>query len=145
MTVRLMLAILFACSLTGCKKEPPPIVAVSGIITLDGKPLPKVEVRFYPEESGLPGDYIAIAVTDDDGKYTLMTNNQSGACVGVNKVTISEGPPPEGARSQEKFDLYKATLKNRPIPEHYGTLASSPLTITVSADKTDYPIALKRR
>ena len=140
-----MLILLAAAALTGCKAEPPPIVAVSGIVTLDGKPLPKAEVRFYPEQPGLPGDYIAIAVTDENGKYTLMTNNQNGACACTNKVTVSEGPPPDDARSQSKFDAYKATLKNRPIPEKFGTLASSPLTITVKADQSDYPITISRR
>ena len=142
--IALRLIPVLILALTGCKAEPPPIVAVTGQVTLDGLPLPKVEVRFYPTAESLPADYIGIAVTDDNGNYSLMTNNQSGACIGINKVTVEEGPPPEGMRDPNKFDRYKNTLKNRPIPTMYASVASSPLEVTVTAGQSEYPLKLKR-
>ena len=126
MPARILFVVLVA-ALTGCKAEPPPIVAVTGTVTLDGFPLPKVEVRFYPEPSGLPGDYIAIAVTDENGKYTLMTNNQNGACACVNKVTVSEGPPPDEARSQSAVRPLQGHAQEPADPRevrHAGAIAA---------------------
>jgi hypothetical protein len=139
-----MIAVLAALTLCGCKKSAPPIVPVTGIVMLDGQPLPKAEVRFYPQEEGLPSNYIGMAVTDDNGRYTLMTNGQSGGCAGVNKITIAEGPPPDNARVQGAFEAYKQTLKNRPIPDRFGRLSAETLTITVAAGQSEYPIDLTR-
>lgn len=135
---------LLAVMLAGCTKSPPPIVAASGIVKLGGQPLAKAEVRFYPLDPGIPGDYIAIAVTDDQGRYTLMTNNVSGACACAHKVTVTEGPPPDDARDQGKWERYLKTLKNRPIPAQYASVAQTPLTVTVKAGQTEYPIELNR-
>lgn len=142
--MRLLTVAALALALCGCKKSPPPIVPVSGLVTLDGSPLAKCEVRFYPQQEGVPGDYIGIAVTDENGRYTLMTNGQPGGCACVCKVTVAEGPPPDDQRNQTAFDRYKATLKNRPIPAKLGLLDEDTLTITVTAGQSDYPIALKR-
>lgn len=62
---------------------------VSGHITLDGKPLPNVAVRFQD-----PGGSATIAKTDSSGFYQLRYSlNQSGAPIGTHKVTIFTPPP----------------------------------------------------
>lgn len=133
----------------GCTKEPPPIVPAAGVLLLNGEPLGKAEIRLYPQEKGLNGDFIAIAVTDDNGKFTLQCNGQPGACAGVHQVTVGEGPPPkdargESAKAQQAYTAYAATLKNRPIPPRYATLAESPLTLTIVAGTGEYKIELSR-
>jgi len=68
------------------------VAPVSGVVTLDGKPLANAHVVFQPETSagktnvgvGSYGD------TDASGKYTLKTadNDQPGAVVGKHRVEI---------------------------------------------------------
>ena len=59
------------------------------------------------------------------------------------------GPLPEGARgmsaaAQTKASQYMAGLKNRPIPAAYGSVAKTPLTITVDPKTAEYKIELSR-
>jgi hypothetical protein len=147
--LRILLVIAIGLGLTGCKKSPPPIVKVSGTITLDGVPLDRAEVRFYPEQEGISGNYIAVAVTDENGKFTLESNGQSGACACAHRVTVSESPPPKEARGESTqarmaSAAYARSLKNRPIPPRYASLADSPLELTITADRSDYTIELTR-
>jgi hypothetical protein len=78
---------LFGCG-AGTK-----IVPVSGIVTLDGKPLANAHVAFQPATSG--GKSIvgvgSYGNTDADGKYTLKVadSDQPGAVVGKHRVEIN--------------------------------------------------------
>jgi hypothetical protein len=63
----------------------PDMGTVSGIVTVDGKPLPKATVRFFPA-SGRPSQ----AITRDDGSYELCyIGGDKGALLGEHRVTIS--------------------------------------------------------
>jgi hypothetical protein len=145
----LMLGFLIAATLTGCKKAPPPIVAVSGVVLLNGQPLDKAEVRFYPMHPDLDGSFMGSAVTDDTGAFTLMTQGKPGACACEHKIVVCEGPFPkdtrgESARAQMAMGEYMMTLKNRPIPETYTNLPDTPLAMTITAAVADVKLELKR-
>jgi len=139
-----------ALVLSGCSKSPPPAVPVEGVVTLNGKPLPNAEVQFVPMIKGFGAEYIAIGTTDEQGHFTLTcANGQEGACACENKVTVTDPPTPESGRgmsgqAQMAAARFKAALKNRPIPERYGNLAQTPLSITVTADRKDYKLELSR-
>lgn len=66
-------------------------VPVSGVVTLDGKPLPNALVAFQPvaESGGTPGPG-SYGVTDASGAYSLRRadNDQPGAVVGNHRVVI---------------------------------------------------------
>ena len=137
-----------ALAIAGCSKSPPPIVPVEGRVTLNGKPLPNAEVRFYPMIA-FGGEYIAIGETDDDGRFKLACPAGAGACACECRVTVTEAPLPDGFRgmsadAQAKAAKYQNSMKNRPIPPQYANLALSPLKIDVSADRKDYDFALTR-
>ena len=75
------------CTLSGCGG--PQFGFVSGQVTLDGKPLPDISVRFEDE-----GGSAAIARTDKAGKYEMRyTVDHMGAPVGKHKVTIFTPAP----------------------------------------------------
>ncbi len=58
---------------------------VSGVVTQDGKPLPKAEVTFTPES----GDRISTGSADASGKYSLIfTRDRTGAVVGKHSVSV---------------------------------------------------------
>ncbi len=68
-------------------------VPVSGVVTLDGKPLANAHVAFQPEAakgSANPG-MGSFAMTGPDGSYTLHTadTDQPGAVVGTHRVEIN--------------------------------------------------------
>jgi hypothetical protein len=131
----------------GCQKSPPPIVEVTGVVTLRGKPLPKAEIRFMPALSGFGGEFMAIGHTDDSGRYRLQCcTGALGACAVENTVTVTEAPVPEELRAdgrQREAAEYRKSLKNRPIPPRYANLVQTPLLIAVTADSSEYDIALE--
>jgi hypothetical protein len=77
----------------GCNSEPFKIAPVSGQVTLNGKPVPQVEVSFNPiategNNSPGPGSY---GRTDAAGHYALklIGTETKGAVVGKHKVRFS--------------------------------------------------------
>jgi hypothetical protein len=89
-----------ACNLVlllGCgKPEHPEVGRVSGVVTLDGQPLPDATVMFQPTEGRA-----SIATTDSAGKYSLIyLDGVPGALLGSHKVIIrteipgEDGQPP---------------------------------------------------
>ena len=79
----LLLALVFVCGCGGTKTEP-----VSGIVTMDGKPLKGVTVIFSPVEGGRGN---SVGRTDKTGAYSLVyTIRDKGAITGKYKVLISK-------------------------------------------------------
>jgi hypothetical protein len=110
---------------SGCGGGP---ASVSGVVTLDGKPVEGATVNFTPasgDGGGLGGSY---GKTDAEGRYALRTiaADKPGAAAGKHKVTISlakaDPTNPEGAAK----DL---------IPPKYNV--KSDLTFDVPSGGTD--------
>jgi hypothetical protein len=131
----------------GCgKAPPPPILEVEGVVTLDGKPLKKAQVRFIPQIEFGP-EYVASGVTDDLGQFTLLCKGQPGACAGENFVLVSEADIPARLQSetaQAELAKYFQSLGGRPLPRRYANLADSPLTVTVNAGQKKYDFKLTK-
>ncbi|MFN9717568.1 MAG: hypothetical protein ACK58L_02675 [Planctomycetota bacterium] len=70
----------------GCGESGPNLVEVSGVITLDGVPVPRLGVQFSPTfEKASP----AYGVTDADGRYKLLYSaNRTGAMPGMYNVEV---------------------------------------------------------
>ena len=107
---------------------------VTGVVLLEGKPLPKAQVMFFPETGRM-----SQGETDENGKYELIyLRDVSGAKVGNHKVQITtsmrhigdDGPP---------------TTSPELVPRKYNV--DSELTATVEAgDNTiDFTLEGKRR
>lgn len=125
----------------------PEIVPVTGQVLLNGKPLPKAQIRFIPITLEVGSEYIATGTTDDNGEFTLMCKGQPGACVSEHAVTVSESDvPPElmGEDKQRELAAYRNSLANRPIPQLYASPVNNPLIVAVSQDQSEYTIELKR-
>lgn len=85
--------------LEGCGSGRPKTVPVTGVVTLDGKPVEGANVTFYPDTGQSAGtaqpkktDQVtrpATGTTDKEGKFTLKTFEPGdGALPGKYKVTI---------------------------------------------------------
>lgn len=105
---------LCCISLGGCGGgETVSLGQVTGIVTLDGEPLPGAIVSFSPVEGGRT----SVATCDESGAYVMMYVGQKGALLGQHVVTIShivDGKPngvgPEGEEVFESIEM---------VPEKY--------------------------
>jgi hypothetical protein len=86
-------ALLLGAVLLGCGGGRSDLGRVSGMVTLDGQPLPNATVVFQPDAAG-PASY---GLTDSRGLYTMMYDHSTrGAVIGTHTVritTFQEGDP----------------------------------------------------
>jgi hypothetical protein len=107
---------------------------VYGVVTLDGKKLPRGTVSFQPVANGSP----AYALISDDGAYSLRTGREVGLPAGDYSVTIisneearhesvNGGPPPAGKQI---------------TPDWYRSKQTSGLKYTVKPGKNEINLDL---
>lgn len=86
------MALMGATLLTGigCGAKEVPWASVSGIVTVDKKPLTVGWITFYPdEEKNNSSPNLPFAEIKQDGSFTLTTNNKPGATPGFYKVVVT--------------------------------------------------------
>lgn len=140
----LLAAVVMFFSLQGCggADSGPERAKVSGKLTVQGQPVPGVEVNFLNPEHPNYGSY---AVTDAEGHFELKV----GAVPGENKIFFSKLQGSQVALNSDEgidagqLEAMAATAtkrsKNKPeqvIPAEY-TDASSQLTFVVPENGTD--------
>jgi len=144
-----MTFLLSACVLgsSGCGGSDN-IVAVSGRVTRNNKPVPGVVVSFVPQATTASGP--STGTTDEDGKYTLTIakTGWGGAVVGTHKVWVSlpRDPPPfdDSKKEEKKHQPPRKPTAGKPadadmaaILKKYGQLDKTPLTVDVKGDPID--------
>jgi hypothetical protein len=79
--------LLVSLAIAGCSRgDRPELSAVQGIVTFDGKPLPRATVIFQPANGGRSSR----GLTDGQGQYQLLyLRDIEGAILGNHKVTIT--------------------------------------------------------
>lgn len=86
---------LLAIAAPGCDNKGYKVVEVSGLVTLDGQPVPGSVVNFQPIADG--SDNVGPGSTgrcDEQGRYTLMTiHDEPGAVVGRHRIRIVSYSP----------------------------------------------------
>lgn len=117
---------MLAC--VGCGPKGPEMGAVTGTVTLDGKPLSNAMVIFSPESGGRPGS----GKTDASGKFEIYTMGSQGVAVGSCRVSVSTYVEPaaqaasvssdsaEYANQTSQADYNAAKPPKDPIPEKYN-------------------------
>jgi hypothetical protein len=129
------------------------IVAVTGKVTHEGKPVAGMIVSFVPQMQTESGT--STGETDENGEYSLTVFNtgQSGAVVGTHKVWVSlphePVEPVDKEDRMEKMRVEKKTKKRRSpatetlppdtaqILKKYGRLDKTPLTVEVMGGPID--------
>ena len=130
-----MLAILLTMSLCGCgsKSNGPELAHMKGTVTFAGKPLKNATVVFLPDQ---PGVRLASGITDDNGRFDLMTEVPGdGVVPGKHRVTITARAADQPLTAEQQLAL-QATGSSLPpakalIPEKYFNFATSGLTAEV--------------
>jgi hypothetical protein len=137
-----MAGILIAAS--GCGDKRKSVAPVSGIVTLDGKPLAGGSVIFQP--AAAPGSTIAgkgsTAGCDDQGRYTLTTiDGQPGAIVAEHRVRIY-GPKNQKRPEDDSGIGETASRDIVPLKYNYDTTLSFTVT-SEGTDKADFTLTTK--
>lgn len=128
----------------GCGQKPE-LGSVEGVVTLDGKPLARAAVAFFPDPAKGQNGPVSVAVTDDAGNYTLeytVMNDQDpaqsrkhpGAVLGWHKVVIDD------------YQMYAEQLKPPGrVPVVYTAIDSTPLEFEVKDGPQTINLELKAR
>jgi hypothetical protein len=151
-------AIAVACGsflvLSGCGGSEK-LIAVSGNVTLDGKPVEGATVSFVSED----GKSTYSGASDASGNFSLQTGDKVGAVTGSYKVLVTkspykptaEAPDPKGMQKMEEKDKSgpKMPTPGMPMPGKggattpgaksdlpgiYGSAMTTPLTAKVPSD-----------
>jgi hypothetical protein len=122
----------------GCSGGPklPPLVSVTGKVTVAGQPATGGNVGLLPVDKGtLPEGVVASGPIDGTGNYKIMTNGKDGAPVGQYKVTVSPPMTPGmGGNMREIMELYK----------RYSSAKDTPLHIDVKENGGPYDLDIKK-
>jgi hypothetical protein len=121
-------------TLVGCS-DGNAIAPVSGVVTLDGKPLPDARISFQPAPTGEAAGKTELgmgsyATTDAEGRYTLHTadTDAAGAVVGTHRVMISD------MRTESDQD---GGVVRTPPPRFPPRYSDGSLTFDVKPEGTD--------
>jgi len=142
-----------ACGLLaiGCSKQQQ-LVAVSGQVTMNGKPLGNVRVDFHPDpDKGTRGSGSS-GTTDAEGKFTLiLAPNQPGAIPGHHRVILEDldiyGNVFVGRgnyRNEDQPGAVREVAKRPRFPEAYRDLAKTPLRQEVTPGMAPITIVVTR-
>jgi hypothetical protein len=124
----------------------PDTAPVTGVVTLDGKPVEGASVSFQAQE----GQHSAFGQTNAEGRYQLTTFvSGDGAVPGKYVVTIRKtesvggNAVPQDDPNYGKQPLIPPTIKFI-VPEKYSNPKTSGLTATVSEGENDIPFELTK-
>jgi len=159
--IAVTLSVTFLIAIAGCGTGE--FAPVSGTVTYDGEPIPKLKVIFSPEPIGnnlTVGPY-SKGVTDENGRFTLKTRyKEPGAFIGNHRLSFEyqdisamalgelksdmldakeNGDKEEFAKTKQRIAKMKAKLKGRPILGGFQTV----FVDVPSGGIDDYQIDLK--
>lgn len=128
----------------GCGSNYPETVAVTGTVTIDGKPVPEAIVTFLPTDGRRSGT----GYTDSNGRFELTTfAPDDGAVPGSHEVAVNptEAPPMPGESvAPDGTPLPSARGYKPPFPAKYGNPKQSGFKAEVDPDgENDFTFEMK--
>ncbi len=126
LSIRLLWLLVAALLLSGCSDGRPRRVPVSGLVTIDGKPLKAGFVRVIPDDARPSTGQI-----DAEGRFRLTTFDQLDGCVtGTHRVEVVA------------FDTVSPTALRWLAPPKYRDSTTSGLTATIDGPTDSLAIEL---
>ncbi len=122
--------------IAGCGKPPAdapsvPIHPVSGIVTLDAKPIEGARLALISLQGQQPGDITPNGISDAEGKFQISTYAVAdGAPGGAYAITVSWPETRNAGSSEPEYG------KER-LPKRYQIAEQSGFVVTVSEDLQD--------
>lgn len=149
----LMVAVLVATSVVGCSGrggKQAALVAVSGKVTLDGKPLAGASVAFVPQ-AGTKGAG-AFGTTDEEGRYAL--EHRSGGpgiepgtyTVAFSKLTLKDGGPiPSGTNAADVEAVERVPKQYTPAFQATNSMPATAALVGESGGTFDFALVTGKR
>ena len=138
------LALLSLVALSiGCGPPALKLVPVSGVVTVDGKPIEGAAVMFSPEAGGRP----AVGLTDAMGHFQLTTlKANDGALVGSHLVTVTklETTGVEADDEGLSTPLTSEVKQIWHVPKKYSSTKTSGLTAEVKEEMPAVELKLSK-
>jgi len=106
------------------------LIKVTGMVTLDGSPLPDVTVLF---ES--PDGQFSYGVTDENGQYQLAYDSDTvGVTPGEKTIRISKKPmSEEGDEFESEDEELSSTKQKETLPPKFNTKSDLKMTVPSSS------------
>jgi len=138
---------LILIAVAGCDSGPP-TGAVTGIVTMDGKPLTNAIVSFVPQAGG----QTAIGKTDSSGKYELYRRGERGALIGTHTIVVTTVQEPVAAAPSISSDSeeyakqaagggnpsdYNQAIVKEPIPARYNKQSTLVMEVKAGENQID--------
>jgi hypothetical protein len=130
----------FVCSLAiafaGCGGDKLKVEKVTGVVTMNGKPMEFIHVEFWPDVG--PRSF---GKTDAEGKFTLQLDDRSreGAVPGRHQVSLKDTWPTKDdyiSESGEWVDMSQG--KRSRISTRYYDAPKSPLNVNVKTGEANH-------
>jgi hypothetical protein len=136
--------LLLSLTASACNSQPP-FVEVTGVVKLDGMPMPDALVEFLPDpEQGTHGPRSS-AKTDAEGRFRLIRdNNRHGAVVGFHRVLIQDArtfPPPRNRWTKNEPSVMPPSR----ISNRYENATVTPLRHEVKAESQSIVLEVSSR
>lgn len=129
-----ILFLLTTVLLVGCGGAPSTTVAVSGQVMLNGQPVDRAELIFYP--TGTTKGNGGQGTTDTSGRYLVRTpQGSTGLMPGSYKVVISRRLNPDGSAPDPNVPPIESQARET-LPPNYSSQDKSTLTLNVPPEGT---------
>jgi hypothetical protein len=141
---RLFLCALSACTIAGCGSDSEKLIAIGGVVELNGKPVGNAAVMLHHDAGRT-----AYAITAEDGSFKMTTREPGdGALAGRHTVTVSlsrqEGGVQPNANNLEDYSRpISAEKLTHIVPTVYNDPKTSPLTFIIEKPTNALKIELK--
>lgn len=119
-----LIALAIFCG--GCS-EGLPLAPVSGVVTLDGKPVKGALLEFVPQQ---PGGSTSYGTTDENGRYKMyFGTSETGAFIGKSLVRIT---------SDDRVSIAGKELSGEIFPRKYNTNSQQFVEIAKGSNEFDF-------
>ncbi|WP_439631983.1 hypothetical protein [Gemmata sp.] len=120
----MLLALAAAALAAGCKGEEP-LPPVAGTVTVDGRPVPRGTVTFYPDASkGNASPHLPTGILEPDGRFEIcLPEDKKGAPPGWYRVVVFAANDPQPGKPVKFF-----------VNKKYTDRGSTPLSVEVVAN-----------
>jgi len=141
---RSLLSAMTAVAIAGCGSNSEKLIAIGGVVELDGKPVAKAAVMLHHDAGRT-----AYAITAEDGTFKMTTREPGdGALAGRHTVTVSltlqEGGVQPDANNLEDYSHPIAAEKLiHVVPAIYNNPKTSPLAFVIEKPTNALKIELK--
>ncbi len=134
--IRVILGLSSFLFLAGCSSNGSDLVQATGTLTVDGKPAAGASVIYFPNPA-TDATAVAAGATDQDGKYSLKSDQKPGIAPGAYKVSVIWRDPAK----QDASVMSMGDIKDPPdlLKGRYADPNRSKLIAEVNESTTELP------